>query len=176
MKKILLTMTVATAIASAGFMSNMSFAYGKDSGKADKNFIRDNTLQVVKDLKSGKTYSDTAPSAKMSYSDALKYCTDMNLLGVSDWELPSIDELKAIMELGRRDLNVKRAFKNVQEGIYWSATKDRRGDAWYVDFDLGRYSTTEPDHTYYTLCVREGETPKKQETLKKEDVNKTESH
>lgn len=163
-------MTVATAIASAGFMSNMSFAYGKDSGKADKNFVRDNTLKVVNDLKSGKVYSDAAASAKMNYNDALKYCTDMNHLGASDWELPSIDELKAIMELGRRDLNVKRAFKNVQEGIYWSATKDRRGDAWYVDFDLGRYSTTEFDHAYYALCVRGEKTPEK------EDVNKKESH
>ncbi len=157
MKKIVLTLTIATAIASAGFMSNMSFAYGKDSGKIDKNFVRDNKHEIVKNMENGKIYSDTIASSKMTYSKAVEYCNTMSHLGFSDWKLPNKEELKAIMELGRRDLNVKHAFQNIQEGIYWSSTKDRHDEAWYVDFDLGRYNTASYDHNYYALCVRQGE-------------------
>ncbi len=155
MKKIVLTLTIAATVASAGFMGNMSFAYGKDSEKMDKNFVRDSKYEVVKNIQNGKIYSDTLYSSKMKFSEALKYCNKMSHLGFSDWKLPNKEELKAIMELGRRDLNVKRAFQNVQDGIYWTSTKDRHDEAWYVDFDLGRYSTASYDHSYYALCVRQ---------------------
>jgi len=106
----------------------------------------------------------------MTYHQAVAYCKAMKHLGHNDWRLPSKEELKNIMEVGRRDLNVKRAFKNVQEGIYWSATKDRREEAWYVDFDLGRYSTADYDHKYYALCIRQGEVapPQSKASLQKE--------
>ncbi len=133
-RAILIVSCATVMVFGGGFISNMSFSYGGDSGKMDKNFVRDNEKEVVKDLN----------------------CSDLSYLGHTDWKLPTKEELKAILELGRRDLNVKRAFKNIQEGIYWSSTKDRRSDAWYVDFDLGRYSTADYDHNYYVLCVRQG--------------------
>lgn len=156
MMKAVLIASCATVMTFGGFMGNMSFAYGGDSGKMDKNFVRDNEKEVVKDLKSGMIYYDAAPSSKMNYNKAVAYCSDMTYLDYTDWKLPAKGELKAILELGRRDLNVKRAFKNIQEGIYWASTKDRRNEAWYVDFDLGRYSTADFDHDYYVLCVRQG--------------------
>ena len=155
-RAILIVSCATVMVFGGGFISNMSFAYGGDSGKMDKNFVRDNEKEVVKDLKSGIIYYDAAPSSKMDYNKAVAYCSDLSYLGHTDWKLPTKEELKAILELGRRDLNVKRAFKNIQEGIYWSSTKDRRSDAWYVDFDLGRYSTADYDHNYYVLCVRQG--------------------
>ncbi len=157
MMKVLLVASCAAVMTFGGFMGNMSFAYGGDSGKMDKNFVRDDKKEVVKDLKSGMIYYDAAPSEKMDYNKAVAYCSELTYLDHADWKLPAKEELKAIMELGRRDLNVKRAFKNIQEGIYWSSTKDRRNDAWYVDFDLGRYSTADFDHNYFVLCVRQGE-------------------
>jgi len=164
MKKIVSIVIAATVMVSAGnFMSNMSFAYGGDSGKVDKNFVRDDKQEVVKDLKSGLIYYDAAPSAKMDYNKAVAYCNALNYLDHTDWKLPSKEELKAILDLGRRSINVKRAFKNIQEGIYWSSTKDRRNDAWYVDFDLGRYSTASYDHLNYVLCIRQEKAAPKSE-------------
>jgi len=157
MTRAIMIVSCATVMAfGGGFISNMSFSYGGDSGKMDKNFVRDNEKEVVKDLKSGMIYYDAAPSSKMDYNKAVAYCSDLSYLDHTDWKLPTKEELKAILELGRRDLNVKRAFKNIQEGIYWSSTKDRRSEAWYVDFDLGRYSTADYDRNYYVLCVRQG--------------------
>ncbi|MEA3455294.1 MAG: DUF1566 domain-containing protein, partial [Campylobacterota bacterium] len=148
---------------------NMSFSYGGDSGKMDKDFVRDDKKELVKDLKSGIIYYDAAPSEKMNYNNAIAYCSNLTYLNHTDWKLPSKEELKAILELGRRDLNVKRAFKNIQEGIYWSSTKDRHDEAWYVDFDLGRYSTASYDREYYILCVSENkEHSKSTEAFRKE--------
>ena len=154
MTKVLSLFVVITAVIYGNFISNMSFAYGGDSGKVDKNFIRDDKKGVVIDLKSGIIYFDNAASEKMDYDKAVTYCKDMDFLGHSDWRLPTKEELKAIADLGRRSINVKRAFKHVQEGIYWTSTKDRHNEAWYVDFDLGRWSTASYDHSFYALCVR----------------------
>ena len=152
MKKVIPLMILTTLLASASIFASMSYKSG--SGRVDKNFVRDDEKGIVKDLKNHKIYYDAKASKKMIYSDALAYCSTMTYLGYKDWKLPTIDELKSLAELSRRDLSVKHAFKNVQEGIYWSSTKDRHDEAWYVDFDLGRWSTASYDHTNYALCVR----------------------
>jgi len=157
MIKIFSALTIATVLLFGGFFSNMSFAYGRDSGKVDKNFVRDDNRSIVIDLKNKRSYSDGAPSKKMTYNQATNYCKAMKLGGYTDWRLPSKEELKSLLQLSRRGLSVKHAFKNVQEGIYWSSTKDRHNEAWYVDFDLGRYSTADFGHLYYVLCTREGD-------------------
>jgi hypothetical protein len=157
MIKIFSALAIATALLFGGFFSNMSFAYGRDSGKVDKNFVRDDNRSIVIDLKNKRSYSDGAPSKKMTYNQAINYCKAMKLGGYTDWRLPSKEELKSLLQLSRRGLSVKHAFKNVQEGIYWSSTKDRHNEAWYVDFDLGRYSTADFGHLYYVLCTREGD-------------------
>ena len=154
-KAVSIIIAATMAVSAGNFISNMSFAYGGDSGKVDKNFVRDDKQEVVKDLKSGLIYYDSTPSAKMDYQKAVAYCNDLTYLDHTDWKLPGKEELKAILDLGRRSINVKRAFKNIQEGIYWSSTKDRRNEAWYVDFDLGRYSTADYDHLNYVLCIRQ---------------------
>ena len=75
MTRAVLIVSCATVMAfGGGFISNMSFSYGGDSGKMDKNFVRDNEKEVVKDLKSGMIYYDAAPSSKMDYNKAVAYC------------------------------------------------------------------------------------------------------
>jgi len=156
MKKIVALSLLSTLIASASIFGAMSYS-DKKSGRVDRNFVRDDNASVVRDLENHRVYYDAEPSGKMIYSDAIAYCEKMDYLGHKDWKLPTIEELKSLTEFSRRDLNVKHAFKNVQEGIYWSSTKDRHDEAWYVDFDLGRWNTAGYDHTYYALCVRKGD-------------------
>lgn len=153
--KVALALSCAAVMSFGGFFSNMSFAYERDWGKVDKNFVRNDKKEIVIDLKNKKTYYDARPSTKMSFEEAIGYCEKMDHLGDKEWRLPGVEELKSLLELSRRDLSVKHAFKHVQEGIYWSSTPDRHEEAWYVDYDLGRYSTATYDHQYYVLCVRE---------------------
>ena len=157
MIKTALLLSAATAMLSGGFIPDFSFAFGGDSDRIDKNFVRDNENEVVLDIKNKKIYYDSTPSEKMDYFAAEKYCNKMDYLGYKDWRLPSKDELRSLFDLSRPGVTIKHAFKNVQEGIYWTSTKDRYEQAWYVDFDLGRYSTAKYDHKYYVICVRKSE-------------------
>lgn len=153
--KFFLIFALSIDVASANFMSNFSFAFGGDSDNIDKNFLRDNKKEVVLDSKNKKIYYDSTPSQKMDFDSAVAYCQDMNYLGYSDWRLPSKDELKSLLELSRSHISIKHAFQNIQKGIYWSSTQDRHKDAYYVDFDLGRYSTATYEHKFYVICVKE---------------------
>ena len=156
MKKIIFVLSFSMVTLHSGFWPDFSFAYDRsDSDKIDKNFVRDNTQQVVLNKKDHKIYYDAKPLPKMNYDDALKYCEEMDYLGYTSWRVPNKEELRSLLELSRRKITVKHAFKNVQEGIYWSSTTDRYNNAWYFDFDLGRYSTTEKSKKFYVLCVGE---------------------
>ncbi len=43
--------------------------------------------------------------------------------------------------------------KNTLRERYWTSTEDKRDSAWYVDFDLGRYSTQDFTKLYRVICV-----------------------
>ena len=153
MKKTLLFTTLSFVTLYGGFWSNLSFAYGHGKGHVDKNFVRDENRSVVWDIKHHKFYYDATPSEKMHFTDALNYCNKMEYLGYREWRVPTKEEMRSLLELSRREIRVKHAFKYVQKGIYWSSTEDRLHKVWYFDFDLGRYFVAKKDKKFYVLCV-----------------------
>jgi hypothetical protein len=157
MIKISLAVALSATIASAWFMPSMSFGgVGDDSNThVDKNFVRDAEKEIVTDNKNAKIYYDAKPSKKMHFFEAWEFCQEMNHQGFTDWRVLTKEEAVSLLELSRRQVNVKHAFKNVLEDLYWTSTEDRYQEAWYVDFDLGRYSTKKQTNKYRTLCVRE---------------------
>ena len=157
MIKIALSLGLSAAVASAWFMPNMSFGYGEDNDNTnvDKNFVRNAAKEIVINKKTSKIYSDTKPSPRTHFYGSWDYCQKMELAGYDDWRVISKEEAKELLELSRRKITIKHAFKNVLQETYWTATEDRYNQSWYVDFDLGRYSTKEPTYKYRTLCVRD---------------------
>ena len=153
MKKSIFVVTLSFATLYGGFWPDFSFAYGHGDGHVDKNFVRDNNRSIVLDKKNHKFYYDAKLSPKMTYDDAINYCKNLDHLGYTKWRVPTKEEMRSLLELSRRDITVKHAFKNVQKGIYWSSTKDRHHEAWYFDLDLGRYFVTDRDKKFYVLCV-----------------------
>lgn len=155
MIKVSLLLGISAVVASAWF-TMPSFGYsGDDNTNVDKDFQRDANREVVINTKTSKMYSDVKPSKKMHFYGAWEYCQDMTLAGHSDWRVITKEEGKELLELSRRELRVKHAFRNVKEEIYWTSTQDRYGQSWYVDFDLGRYSTKKETYKYRTLCIRD---------------------
>lgn len=157
MIKTALLLSVGSIIASAWFMPTMSFGYGDDNDttNVDKSYVRDDKKKIVRDTSSNRIYYDSTPSPKMHFFQAWEYCQKMDYLGENDWRVPSKDELRSLLELSRRTINVKHAFKNVKEEKYWTSTEDKFEQAYYVDFDLGRYSTEKYTHKYRVICVRD---------------------
>ncbi len=152
MVKIGLISVMLSAALSAFFMPTFSFG-GGDSDKVDPNFERDNKTEIVLDKKETKIYYDSTPSPQMNFDDAQAYCKNMRHLGYDEWRVPTKEEYVSILELSRRHITVKHAFVNVQKGVYWTSTEDKFNEAWFADFDLGRYSTNKRENQYRTLCV-----------------------
>ena len=153
MIKISLLLSTMTVVASAWFFP--SFGYGNsDSTNIDKNFVRDSKREVVIDKLHSKVYYDAKPTAKMHFFKAWDYCENLSFDGHNDWRVMSKEEGVSLLELSRPHLTVKHAFKNVLQERYWTSTQDRYDEAWYVDFDLGRYSTEKETYKYRTICVR----------------------
>ncbi len=157
MIKVGLILGLSVAVASAWFMPTMSFGYGSDSDNTnvDYNFVRNAQQEVVVNSKTSKMYSDAKPSPRMHFFAAWEYCKKMDLAGFDDWRVITKDEARDLLELSRRTVTVKHAFKNVQKESYWTATEDRFEQAWYVDFDLGRYSTRKYTNRYRVICIRD---------------------
>ena len=147
-----------TAVMLSAWFPNLSFGGSSSDEKyehKDNSFVRDAKKEIVVDTKGSKMYYDSTPSNKMHFYAAWEHCQKMSHLDHNDWRVPSKDELRSLLELSRRSVTVKHAFKNVQEERYWSSTEERYGKSWYFDFDLGRYSTERNSRMYRSICVRD---------------------
>lgn len=154
MIKVGLALVLTTAIASAWFAPRLGLGH-KDSNNIDKTFVRVDKKEVVIDTIRNKMYYDSTPLEKMNFSQAGKTCQKMEYLGYKNWRVPSKEELRSILELSRRGVTVKHAFKNIKEDIYWSSTEDNYKKAWYFDLDLGRYGSRKQSKEFYVFCVRD---------------------
>lgn len=68
--------------------------------------------------------------------------------GMSDWFLPSINELSQIFKQ-------KKFFSRLDCSYYWSSTEDSENNAWQIVFDNGKVIATEPvDKTGGPFCIR----------------------
>lgn len=143
---------VLSGVLSAFFIPTFSFG-GGDSNNIDANFERDDRTQIVLDKRALKIYYDAPQSKQMNFDTANTFCQDNDFLGYKGWRVASKEEAVSLLELSRNHIRVKHAFKNIQKARYWTATEDKFYEAWYIDFDLGRYSTNKRDNEYYPLCV-----------------------
>ncbi|MFA6197022.1 MAG: DUF1566 domain-containing protein [Sulfurimonas sp.] len=153
MIRLSLVFVMLSSVVFGFFMPTFSFGGGGDSNNIDKNFERDDKTEIVLDKKEAKIYYDSTPSAQMTFDEAQAFCKNSNYLGYKEWKVPTKEESVSLLELSRTNITVKHAFKNVQKAIYWTATEEKFNEAWFTDFDLGRYSTSKRDNKYRTLCV-----------------------
>ncbi len=153
MKTIALLLSLAIATAFGGFWPDFSFAYTHGKGNIDPSFMRDDTKEVVIDTKHRILYYDGKVSDKLTYAHAVDYCRNLDAAGIASWHLATKEEMRDILELSRSDVTVKHAFKHVLPEIYWSSTPDGERDAWYFDFDLGRYYVADKQKRFRALCA-----------------------
>lgn len=81
-------------------------------------------------------------------SSAATFAQSFRSGGMSDWFLPSIDELSQIFKQ-------KKFFSRLDCSYYWSSTEDDENNAWQIVFDNGKVIATEPvDKTGGPFCIR----------------------
>ncbi len=123
----------------------------------DRRYYR-SSKGVVYDKKTQLLWQDDedAKKVKKSWNDANSYCSLLNLLGFSDWRLPSQKELKSIVDFSRYNLTIRKAFKNVKSDWYWSSTDSESdiGRALSVHFNSGDDYWYGKSTAYSVRCVR----------------------
>lgn len=126
------------------------------------NCLRDNQKEIVvcSDSHVGElTWQDDyrAKSKKLNTADARNYCAALNSGGFNDWRLPSIEELRSIIDFTRYNPSINRAFKHTAiDDLYWSITPGANSSHfnWFVNFSYGYDDKYANSYLYYVRCVR----------------------
>jgi len=96
----------------------------------------------------------------VNWQDALAYCENLSLYSQTDWRLPSIRELKSIINVSRYYPAIDPAF-HCRLSSYWSATtvadQQPAKSAWNVFFANGDDNWDARDKVHYVRCVRSGQ-------------------
>lgn len=85
---------------------------------------------------------------------ACKACT---LLGASDWDLPTIEELSLVIDRTRYSPAINTDFfRDIQNDWYWSKTPAAwsSSSAWFVDFGGGYVGHYHRSYDGFALAVR----------------------
>ena len=120
-------------------------------------YIRDSRLKVVKDTSNNLMWQDDnkAKTIKKNWKDAVDYCQGLELDGYDDWRLPTINELKSIVDYNRYKPAINSKFKNVSiDDWYWSSTSYNKNSAWLVSFDDGNDGHFFSEGVLYIRCIR----------------------
>jgi hypothetical protein len=106
--------------------------------------------RVVQDLRTGLMWKQcvqgrsgasctTGTAATHTWTQALVVASDENFAGHDDWRLPSINELRSLVESGCHSPAINSmVFPATASSIIWSSTTPRAlSFAWIVSFDFG---------------------------------------
>jgi hypothetical protein len=114
---------------------------------------------TVRDNETGLVWQQTVDTTTVSQTAAISYCDAMTLAGRSDWRLPSVLELRSIVDETRPSppsIDVT-FFPDAPPTYFWSATPVASSAlaGWSVAFDHGYASDGGlATNAYHVRCVR----------------------
>jgi hypothetical protein len=116
---------------------------------------------TVEDLSTGLVWQAQDDGAKRWWNEAETYCQELSLGARTDWRLPSVKELRSIVELRTMDPAIELlVFPATASDGYWTATASDQYAyyVWQVDFNTGVSWESEATNAAYAKeyvrCVR----------------------
>jgi len=124
----------------------------------------DNGDGTVTDTSTGLIWQQKTAGDATTLEQALLYCENLSLGGNTDWRLPTIKELRSLVDYSRYSPSINTIdFPDTLAYTYWSSTTNayNTSHSWGVDFSVGdiRYgdSYTSKYSLFYMRAVRGGE-------------------
>ncbi|MBT3312735.1 MAG: DUF1566 domain-containing protein [Desulfobacterales bacterium] len=107
------------------------YKYNKDGTVTDqttgekRDRFLDNGDGTISDLATSRMWLKEPKPGPVTWEDSVEYCKSLSIKGYSGWRLPTIKELKTLVDKKRQNpaLPAGHPFSNVQSLIYWSKTK-----------------------------------------------------
>jgi hypothetical protein len=87
---------------------------------------------------------------KYNFENAIKYCKNLSLDDISDFRLPSIDELESIKKSTANHIN-----KDIEQ-IFWSSTKKSEKSRYIKVYNFSKdvIKNTTATKRFYVRCVK----------------------
>jgi hypothetical protein len=120
----------------------------------ERNIVTDTTTKLL--------WQDDVTSPYKSWDEAISYCQSLTIDGVSDWRLPSMQELQTLIQFDHSP-KISTTFSTRGGGKYWSSEVypyTPESAAYYIDFstgfsaDYGDRSVFEKSNRYRVRCVK----------------------
>ena len=144
---------------------------------AGRSYSRDLSNGIVTDKATGLMWQDNVDAAAVtrpwvrgsaamsgSYGDtsgdtAATYCAQLELGPYRDWRLPTVRELKSLVDYSRQEPSLDPVFENVAWDYYWSVTTCGVFPAFAcgVTFAGGESEGLDKSALHYVRCVRDAE-------------------
>jgi len=128
--------------------------------------LKDNGDNTVTDSKTGLQWvKDHAAvpgfAEELTWKDAIKACKELDFAEHKDWRLPTVEELRSIIDYARGAKKNEPAidtkfFPDTKCSWYWTSTPCAfsEGAAWCVSFGGGDVSLDDEDNLEYVRPVR----------------------
>jgi alpha-tubulin suppressor-like RCC1 family protein len=119
-----------------------------------------NTDETVTDTFTGLIWQKESTETRMTWQNAVEYCENMSLSDYNDWRLPTMHELRSIVNyLKYYPAMNQNFFSGNMSAFYWSSTSYAycTRHAWGVHFYDGLGDGDDKYLSYYVRAVRGGQ-------------------
>ncbi len=118
---------------------------------AEQTIIKDDTTKLL--------WEDTkhVEQTKVTHTQAVSYCSTLEIGEHNDWRLPTLDELLSIVDYKRYKPAILKEFSHHnKDTLYWSSTPYVKSadEFWGVSFKDGSTSNASISYDRYIRCVR----------------------
>jgi hypothetical protein len=139
-----------------------SFAGGlwDDVSTASGSSYTDNGDGTVTDNSTGLMWEQAGSPETLKWERALSYCTTLNIGNYTDWRMPTIKELRSLVDYSRYYPAIDTAFfPDTETSFYWSSTTYANNpySAWGVYFYSGNDGYINKTKYNYVRAVRGGQ-------------------
>jgi hypothetical protein len=118
------------------------------------------TSLTVYDARTALTWQRAVPDGLYGRSAAISYCADLSLAGASDWRLPSLPELRSLVDRTEWAPAIDAtAFPDTPYWYYWANSQSPAPSRLpsFVDFNEGQSGfITQQESEFHVRCVRGG--------------------